>query len=194
MATRHYLNELKRDELKPLILYPSQVWSELYEIVAQYNSDYACDLIQFILGKDYDKWTTADSCSYDWYLNIASGQYRHVLDIDDYDYFTDEDKAEVKKLQAKVKKLAEKIDNLDDCDDYYEKLDEWETEADEEADKIIQLVVKLAKEAEEVSDEQILDEFEANDMGEDYYYLDDDRTRVYRDYTKAYITAEKEAK
>ena len=127
-------------------------------------------------------------------MNIKSGEYKHVLDIDEYDYFSDEDTAEVKRLQAKVKELAEKVNNLDDCDGYYEKLDEWETEADEEADKIIQLVVKLAKEAEEVTDEQVLDVFEANDMGSLYYYMDDDKTRVYRDYTKAYITAEKEAK
>lgn len=185
---KHYLTEVPREELKDMILYPAEVWNELYEMVAQHNGDYACDLANWILGKDYQKWTKFDQCSYDWWMHIGEGQGVRVLDIDDYDYFSDDDAKEIKELQAKVKKLCDKVRNLEDCDDYYEKLGEWEDEIDEHADKIIQIVVKVLKQAEEVTDDQVLDEFIDIDMGEDYYYLGDDKTKIYRDYTKAYKT------
>ena len=45
-----------------------------------------------------------------------------------------------------------------------------------------------SKQAEEVTDEQCVEMFIGNDMGDDYYYLGDDKGTVYRDYTKHYKT------
>ena len=188
MTTKHYLTEVPREELKDMILYPAEVWNELYEIVAEHNGDYACDLMEWILGKGYRRWTKFDSCSYDWWMHIMPGHYVRVLDIKDYDYFSEDDAKEVKRLQAKVKKLCDKVENLEDCDDYYDKIDAWEDEADELADKVLQIVVKIIKQAEEVTDDQILEEFIDIDMGEDYYYLGDDKSVIFRDYTKSYKT------
>lgn len=188
MDKKHYLSDLSKEELKPMILYPAQVWNEIYDIVAEDNSNYANDLIEWILGRGYREWTRFDSTSYDWYMNINPGHYVRVLDITDYDYFSEDDAKKVKELQKKVKDLCDKVENLEDCNDYYDKIDRWEDEADEYADEIIQIVVKLAKEAEEVTDEQVLDTFEGNDMGDYYYYLGEDKTKIYRDYTKEYKT------
>lgn len=188
MTSKHYLTEVPREELKDMILYPAEVWNELYNIVAEQNGDYACDLANWILGKDYKEWTKFDSCSYDWWMHIGEGQYKHVLDITDYDYFSEDDKREIIRLQAKVKELVDKIGDLEDSDDYYDKLYAMEDEADELADKIIQIVVKVLKQAEEVTDDQVLDEFIDIDMGEDYYYIDDDKSKIYRDYVKSYKT------
>ena len=188
MDNRHYLSEMTREELKDMILYPSQVWSELYNIVAEDNSNYASDLIRWILGNGYREWTRFDNTSYDWYMNINPGHYVRALDITDYDYFSEDDAKKVKALQKKVKDLCDKIENLEDCQFYYNKIDSWEYEADEYADEIIQIVVKLAKEAEKVTDEQVLDMFEGNDMGKEYYYIGDDKTKIYMDYTKEYKT------
>ena len=185
---RHYLSELPHEEVKELILYPSEVWNDLYEDVSQDNGEYANDLIKEILGKDYHTWTKYDDCSYTWWLNIKPGHYADVLDITTYDYFSEDDTKRIKELQRKVKKLKDKVDNLEDCDDYYDKIGEWEDTADEYADEIIQIVVKLIQQAEEVTDEQIVDFFEMNELGDYYYYINDDKSRVYRDYTKSYKT------
>lgn len=185
---KHYLSELPREEIEKLILYPSDLNNDIYEIVAEDNGNYANDLMQEILGRGYRQWTRFDSCSYDWWMHISPGHYVRVLDIDQYDYFSDDDAKKVKELQAKVKKLCDKVENLEDCDDYYDKIGAWEDEADELADEIIQVVVKVVKEAEEVTDEQCVDMFIANDMGGDYYYLGDDKGTVYRDYTRSYKT------
>ena len=185
---RHYLSELPKEEVEKLILYPSDLWNDIYEIVAEDNGNYASELLQEILGRGYRQWTRFDDSSYDWWLHINPGHYVRVLDIDEYDYFSDDDAKKVKELQAKVKILCDKVENLEDCDNYYDKIGEWEDEADELADEIIQVVVKIVKQAEEVTDEQCVDMFIANDMGDNYYYLGDDKGTVYRDYTKSYKT------
>ena len=192
MNDKHYLSELPKEELKDFILYPSDLWNDIYEIVAEDNGEYASDLLREILGKGYREWTRFDSCSYDWWMHINPGHYVRVLDIDDYDYFSDDDAKKVKELQAKVKELCDKVENLEDCDNYYDKMDAWEDEADKLADEILQIVVKIVKEAEEVTDEQCLEMFEINEMGDDYYWLGDDKTKVYRDYAKSYKTNYKE--
>lgn len=185
---KHYLSELSKEELKDFILYPSELWSDIYEDVAEDNGEYANDLLREILGKGYQGWTEFDSTSYDWFMNIKPGHYKETLDIDEYDYFSDDDAKKVKELQAKVKKLSDKVENLEDCDDYYDKIGAWENEADDLADEILQVVVKIVKQAEEVTDEQCLEFFEMNEMGDNYYWLGDDKTKVYRDYTKSYKT------
>ena len=185
---KHYLSELPRDELKDFILYPSELWSDIYNAVAEDNGEYANDLLREILGKGYSEWTRFDSTSYDWFMNIKPGHYKDTLDIDQYYYFSEDETKKVKELQAKVKKLSDKVENLEDCDDYYDKIDAWEDEADELADEIIQIVRDVVKRAEEVTDEQCLEMFEINEMGDNYYWLGDDKTKVYRDYTKSYKT------
>lgn len=191
---RHYLSELPREEIEKLILYPSGLWQDIYNIVAEDNDEYACDLLVEILGKGYSEWTTFDSTSYDWWLNIKAGRYGEVLYIDQYGYFSDDDAKEIKELQAKVKELSDKVDDLDGDDpEYYEKIDKWESEADELADKIIQIVRKVVKQAEEVTDEQCVEMFIGNDMGNNYYYLGDDKGTIYRDYTESYETKYKES-
>ena len=188
MTTKHYLTEVPREELRDMILYPAEVWNELYDIVAQYNDDYAADLAKWILGKTYQDDVKFDSTSYDWWMNIRPGHYAVILDVTDYDYFSDEDAKEFKELQAKVKELSDKVENLEDCDDYYDKIGEWEDEADNLADEALQIVVKIMKQAEEVTDDQVLDEFIDNEMGQYYYYIDDDKSVIFRDYTKSYKT------
>lgn len=185
---KHYLSELPKEELKDFILYPSDLWNDIYGIVAEDNGEYANDLLREILGRGYREWTRFDSCSYDWWMHINPGHYVRVLDIDDYDYFSDDDAKKIKELQAKVKELSDRVENLEDCDDYYDKMDAWEDEADKLADEILQIVVKEIKLAEEVTDEQCLETFVSNYMGDYYYWLGDDKTKVYRDYTKSYKT------
>lgn len=192
MNDKHYLSELPREELKDFILYPSELWSDVYNAVAEDNSEYANDLLREILGKGYQEWTKFDSTSYDWFMNIKPGHYKDTLDIDQYDYFSDDDAKKVKELQAKVKELSDRVENLEDCDDYYDKIGAWEDEADELADEILQIVRDVVKQAEEVTDEQCLDFFIDNEMGDNYYWLGDDKTKVYRDYTKSYKTNYKE--
>ena len=185
---KHYLSELPKDELKDMILYPSELWSDIYNVVAEDNGEYASDLLKEILGNGYREWTRFDSTSYDWFMNINPGHYVRVLDIDQYYYFSDDDTKKVKELQAKVKELCDKVENLEDCDGYYDKIDAWENEADELADEILQIVRDVVKQAEEVTDDQCLDFFIDNEMGDNYYWLGDDKTKVYRDYTKSYKT------
>lgn len=185
---KHYLSELSKDELKDMILYPSELWSDIYNIVAEDNGEYASDLLKEILGNGYREWTKFDSTSYDWFMNISPGHYKNTLDIDQYYYFSDDDTKRVKELQAKAKELCDKVENLEDCDGYYDKIDAWEDEADELADEIIQIVRDVVKQAEEVTDDQCLDFFIDNEMGDNYYWLGDDKTKVYRDYTKSYKT------
>lgn len=190
---KHYLSELPKEEIEKLILYPSDLWRDIYNAVAEDNSEYASDLLREILGNGYRQWTRFDNSSYDWWMYINPGHYVRVLDIDVYDYFSDDDAKKVKELQAKVKKLCDKVENLDGDDSgYYEKIDKWEDEADELADEIIQIVAKVVKQAEEVTDEQCVDMFIENDMGDDYYYLGDDKETVYRDYTASHKTNYKE--
>ena len=185
---KHYLSELSKDELKDMILYPSELWSDIYNAVAEDNGEYASDLLKEILGKGYREWTRFDSTSYDWFMNINPGHYVRVLDIDQYDYFSEDDAKKVKELQVKVKELCDKVENLEDCDGYYDKIDAWEDEADGLADEIIQIVRGVVKQAEKVTDEQCLEFFEMDEMGDNYYWLGDDKTKVYRDYTKSYKT------
>lgn len=185
---KHYLSELSKDELKDMILYPSELWSDIYNAVAEDNGEYANDLLKEILGNGYRRWTRFDSTSYDWFMNIDPGHYVRVLDIDQYYYFSEDDAKKVKELQAKVKELCDKVENLEDCDGYYDKIDAWENEADELADEILQIVRDVVKRAEEVTDDQCLDFFIDNEMGDNYYWLGDDKTEVYRDYTKNYKT------
>lgn len=189
---RHYLSELPKEEIEKLILYPSDLWNDIYEIVAENNGNYANELMQEILGRGYRQWTRFDSCSYDWWIHIAPGHYVRVLDIDQYDYFSDDDAKKVKELQAKVKKLCDKVENLEDTVNYYDQMNAWEDEADELADEILQIVRNVVKQAEEVTDEQCVETFIGNDMGDNYYYLGDDKGTVYRDYTKSYKTNYKE--
>lgn len=185
---KHYLTEVPREELKDMILYPAEVWNELYEIIAEQNGDYAADLAKWILGEKYQDDVRFDNTSYDWWMNIKPGHYELILGVTDYDYFSEDDAKKFKELQAKVKKLSDEVQNLEDTVNYYDKMGELEDEADKLADEALQIVVKIMKQAEEVSDDQILDEFIDIDMGEDYYYLGDDKTKIYRDYTKAYKT------
>lgn len=192
LSKKHYLSELPREEIKKLILYPSELWSDIYNMVAEDNGNYASELLQEIFGRGYRQWTRFDSCSYDWWMHINPGHYVRVLDIDGYDYFSDDDAKKVKELQAKVKKLCAKVENLEDTVNYYEQMGTWEDKADELADEIIQIVVKIVKQAEEVTDEQCVDMFIENDMGDNYYYLGDDKRTVYRDYTESYKTNYKE--
>lgn len=189
---RHYLSELPKEEIEKLILYPSDLWNDIYEIVADTNGRWASDVLQEILGRGYRRWTRFDNSSYDWWMHINPGHYVRVLDIDVYDYFSDDDAKKVKELQAKVKKLCDKVENLEDTVNYYNQMNAWEDEADELADEILQIVRNVVKQAEEVTDEQCVDMFIENDMGDDYYYLGDDKGTVYRDYTKSYKTNYKE--
>lgn len=186
---RHYLSELTKDELKEFLAYPSELYTQLYETVQQINGEYASDLLNEILEKDYDKYTKWYDASYTWYLNIRPGCYKHALDITVYDYFSQEDADEVRRKQSQIQTLIDKMDALDvDADTYYDELGELEDKADEIADEIIQAVVRVAKRAEEVDDEQILDLFLCNEWDADYYYEDDDRSLVYRDTRVAYKT------
>lgn len=185
---RTYLSKMTRDEVAELIQYPSELWSILYEVVARYNDEYVDDLAKWILGKDYQKWTKFDSTSYDWWMNIKEGHYADMLGVTDYDYLSDDDAKELKKLQKKITIIKDKVDNLEDCEDYYDKLNEWEDEADKLADQALQIVVKELKEQEEVTDEQILDEFMDGEWGMNYYIKNDDKSVVYNDITRSYKT------
>lgn len=190
MNNKHYLSEMSKDELKDMILYPAEIWQRIYDVVAGLNSDYSCDLAKWILGETWHKDYEVDSCSYTWWMNIRSGHYAATLAIADYDYFSDDDAKKIKELQAKVKELKDKVDNLEDCDDYYYKISEWEDQADKYANDIAKIVEKELKEREEVTDEQCLEVFIESGMADDYYYLGDDKTKVYRDinYTETLKT------
>lgn len=193
MKTKTYLSELPREEIKKMISYPSELCNELYEQVAESNGWFASDVMSELLGKDYNKWTKYDSCSYDWWMNIRSGEYKNILDVPTDSYFSEDSAAFIDKKKEQVAELVKKIDNLDgDDDDYWDKLYELEDEADKLADEALQEVVKLVKSYEEVTDDQILDEFECNDWGSIYYYLGDDKSRVFKDVVKSYNTYYKE--
>ena len=185
---KHYLSELPEEEIKKLILYPSEIWQTLYEDCSYDNGEYVSDLANEILGKDYHTWTKYDDCSYTWWLNIKPGYYKHILDIDQFDYFSDDDKERIKKLQKEVKAIVNIIGNLDDTVDSYDTMTELEDRADEYADQALQIVVDMLKQAEEVTDEQIVDMFMCNELGDNYYYYDDDKSKVYQDFTKSYKT------
>lgn len=188
-----FLSELPREEVAKMLQYPSELWREMYEVVAEDNGNYANELMEWILGKDYTEWTKVDSTSYDWWINVKPGRYGEVLHINDYDYFGEDDAKNVKELQGQVKKLCDKIGELSgDDDDYYDKLDEMETEADEIANKILNIVRNVAKQAEEVSDEQIVETFIDCDYGDLYWYYEGDKWTVYRNFTKSYKTNYKE--
>lgn len=188
-----FLSELPKEEVAKMLQYPSELWSEMYEVVAEDNGNYASELMEWILGKGHTEWTKFDSTSYDWWINIKPGRYEEVLHINDYDYFSEDDAKKVKELQGQVKKLCDKIGELSfDDDDYYDKLDEMETKADEIANDILGIVRNVAKQAEEVSDEQIVDTFIDCDYGDLYYFYEGDKGTVYRNYTKSYKTNYKE--
>ena len=184
-----FLSELPKEEIKKMILYPSGIWNDMYNIVAEDNSEYANDLMGEILGKDWHEWVEVDSCSYTWWINIRPGRYGEVLHINQYDYFSEDDANTVKRLQKEVKKLSDKVGNLDGDDpEYYDKLNEWEDKADELANDVLKIVENLAKDAEEVTDDQIVDTFIENDYGDLYWFYEGDKGTVYRDYTKTYNT------
>lgn len=188
-----FLNELPKEEIKKMILYPSAIWNDIYEIVAEDNDWYARDLSNEILGKGYQQWTKFDSTSYDWYMNIKPGHYAKTLDIKAYDYFSEEDAEKIKELQKQILKLKNELEDLSGDDpDYYDKMDELEDKADELADEIIQIVVRELKLAEEVTDEQCVETFIDNDYGDLYYFYEGDKGTVYRNYTKSYKTNYKE--
>lgn len=187
--TRHYLSKLTEDELRKFLEYPSELHNELYDMVAENNGYYSQELAIEILGKDYGKFTKYDSTLYDWWLHIQAGCYAHTLDIEEFDYFSEDDATAVKQKQKDIRALMQLMDELDtDSDDYWDTLGVLADKADEIADEIIQIVVHMLKETEEVTDRQILDTFLINEMGDDYYYEDDDRTYVYMDTRKAYNT------
>lgn len=186
--TRHYLSECSKEELKEMILYPSDLWNILYDIQADDNNDYACDVLKWVLkDKDYGKWVKIDNTSYDWFINIKEGHYREMLDLD-LDYMSDEDAKEIKEKQQELQKLVDKIDNLENDDYYYDNLYPLENDADEVANEILQIVRQEIKRIEEVTDEQILETFELNNIGDKYYYLDNDKSVIYEDITKSYKT------
>ena len=185
---KHYLSELPEEEIKKLILYPSEIWQTLYEDCSYDNGEYVRDLADEILGKDYQSWTKYDDCSYTWWLNIKPGHYKHILDIDQFDYFSDDDKERIKKLQEEVKAIVNIIDNLDDTVESYDIMTELEDKADGYADQALQIVVDMLKQAEEVTDEQIVDMFMCNELGDNYYYYDDDKSVVFQDFTKSFKT------
>lgn len=186
--TRHYLSECSKEELKEMILYPADLWNTLYNVQADLNNNYACDVIKRVLkDKDYGEWVKIDSTSYDWFINIKEGHYREMLDLD-LDYMSDEDAKEIKEKQQELQKLVDKIDNLENDDYYYDNLYPLENDADEVANEILQIVRQEIKRIEEVTDEQILDTFELNNIGDNYYYLDNDKSVIYKDITKSYKT------
>lgn len=184
-----FLSELPKEEIKKMILYPSDIWNDMYEIVAEDNSEYASDLMKEILGKEWHEWVKVDTCSYTWWINIKPGRYGEVLYIDQYDYFSEDDANTIKKLQKEVKKLSDKVGNLNGDDpEYYDKLNEWEDKADELANDILKIVENLAKGTEEVTDDQVVETFIDNDYGELYWFYEGNKGTVYRNYTKTYKT------
>lgn len=186
--TRHYLSECSKEELKEMILYPADLWNTLYNVQADLNNNCACDVIKWVLkDKDYGEWVKIDSTSYDWFINIKEGHYREMLDLD-LDYMSDEDAKEIKEKQQELQKLVDKIDNLENDDYYYDNLYPLENDADEVANEILQIVRQEIKRIEEVTDEQILETFELNNIGDNYYYLDNDKSVIYKDITKSYKT------
>ena len=179
---KKYFNEMKREELREIITHNNRLWSELAEVASEDNSIYQQEIAEEMLGKNYGNWTKADITSYDWWLHPKSGEYRHILDIASIDYLSDEDRQAFKRLQKKLQAVVEKINDLEDCEDYYYKLDEYEEDADELADKALQIVVNMLKQLEEITDEQILDIAEEGD----YYINNNDYKIVYKDITKVY--------
>lgn len=190
-----FLSELPKEEIKKMILYPSDIWNDMYNIVAEDNSEYANDLMGEILGKDWHEWVKVYTCSYTWWMDIKPGRYGEVLYITQYDYFSEDDANTIKRLQKEVKKLSDKVGNLDGDDpEYYDKLNEWEDKADELANDILKIVENLAKDAEEVTDDQVVETFIDNDYGDLYWFYEGDKGTVYRNYTKTYNTNYKEGK
>lgn len=193
MNDKHYLSELPREDIVKMLSYPSDLRDDIYDIVAEDNGYYVSELSDIILGKDWHKWVKCDSCSYTWWMNIMPGHYAETLDITEYDYFSEKDAKDIKEYQKLIRELKDKIENLDGDDlEYYDKIAEWEDKADKLADEILDIVERELKQCEEVTEEQIVETFIANEMGNDYYYLGDDKTTVYRDYTKSYKTNYKE--
>lgn len=186
MEDKKYLSELPREEVVEMLKYPSELWNYMYEIVQENNGLWAGDVYNEVLGKDNHKWIKYDSCSYDWWIEIKPGCYRNALDIDTENYFSDEDANELKELKEKLKNKCGKIDDLGDDDNYYDELGELEDEADGIADRMLKIVEKMVKQMEEVTDDQIEDEFFACGYGDNFYVLGDDHTKVYQDIVKSY--------
>lgn len=192
MNNKTYLGELPSEDIKKML--NGDLYSYMYDIVANDNSEYAAYLIEEILGKDFDRWIKTDTTYHDWYINIKPGHYADTLDITEYDYFAIDDAERIKKLQKEIAKLKDKIENLDGDDmRYYDKINEWEDKADKLADEILQIVREEVKRAEEVTDDQIEEAFMNDfDIGQEFYIINNDKTRVYRDYTKSFRTCYKE--
>lgn len=186
MGTKKYLSELPREEVVEMLKYPSELHSEMYEMLAEVNGMWASSVYDEVLGKDNHKWIKFDQCSYDWWIAVKPGYYRDALDIDTENYFSDEDAKELKELKEELKKKCGEIDDLGDDDDYYDKLGELEDEADEIANKMLKIVEKMVKQMEEVPDDQIVGDFFDMDYGDRYYVLGDDHTKVYQDVVKSY--------
>lgn len=189
LSKKHYLSELPREEIEKLILYPSDIYNDIYEIVAEDNGNDANELMEEILGKGYEEWTRVDPRSHDWWMHIKPGRYGEVLHIKQYDYFSEGDTERIKELQAKVKELSDKVGELSvDDPEYYDKLNKWKDKADDLADDILKIVDNLVKNAEEVTDEQIVDAFIREDYGDFYWFYGGNKGIVYRTYTKPYKT------
>lgn len=184
---RHYLSGCADAELRQLILYPSALYDDLYEWESYSNGDYTEILAEEILGEGYSDWTKYDSTSYDWWLNIKEGRYAEILGITADGYFSDDDAAQLKALQQRVRALRDELETPD-IDDYYDKGGALEDEADRLADEALQIVVRLLKDAETVTDDQIVESFKANGLGDEYYYLGDDKSTIYRDTVMRYKT------
>lgn len=190
MNDKHYLNEMPFEKALALIKSSDSLMGEYWEHQSVINSEQASDTWKWILKGDGWEDIKVDSCSYTWWANIRPGHYGVILNIDDYDYFSEEDAKELKRLQAKVKKIKDKVENLEDCDGYYDKINEWEDEADELADKALQIVVNMVKEMEDVTMEQVEDFIrqEYDDGWLKQYIVNNDTNQVYEDYTKTYRT------
>lgn len=190
MTDKKYMTELPREEVTKMLQYPSELWNYMYGIVAEHNGMWAGDVYNEILGNDANRWVEFDQCSYDWWINVRSGHYKEALDIDAENYFSDDDRKELEKLRAALKQKCDAIDDLgeDEYEDdtYYEKLDAYEEQAEELANKMLKIVEREIKSIEEVTDDQIVDEFIDCEYGDDFYILNGDHTKVYRDYTKCY--------
>ena len=194
MKNKEYLNDMPCEKALSLIKSSDKLHSQYWERQAEDNGYLSEDTWKYLLGKDCYEDIKVDSCSYTWWANIKPGHYSVILEVTDYDYFSEEDAKELKRLQKKVKSLKDKVENLEDCDDYYDKIAEWEDKADELADKALQIVVAEVKNIETVTEDQV-DELIRSEWEEHWlpYYIEGGKTdTIYEDITKSYNTSYKE--
>ena len=193
---RHYLSEIKdKEELSKFILYPSELWIDLHEQIAEDNANYSEDVAAEILQPDWRDWVDVRPHYDSWYWRIKGGHYLDALQVCTDAFFSSEDEGRIQALKKQIEDVCAKIDKLDEDDLlYYDKLGELEDKADEYAQQILDVVEPIIKETEEVRDEQIMDMFEICELGDSYYYLNDDKTTLYRDTVESYKTAYKPAR